>query len=158
MQMLVRKEEAQEIVKDCKLVKVSKSCKCMRKELVDITEENDGYVVVGNGVAQYYEFQESEISNEVYNGAYSIRDALITANNVHYVDYHGVRIIPTWCIELDTISGNVTYKRVEEYKPISIGRNILRVCWVGSSTNSFLRNKIRRKMKEAVRSGKAILK
>lgn len=155
--MLVTREEANEIVQDYKLVKVSKTGKCCRKDYVDIRENGNGYIVTEDGIARYYEEQYSMISDRVYNGDYSIRDALITANNVVKVDYHGVKITPTWCVELNTVNGKVDYRRVEEYRPITISGNVLTLCWVGCSTNRFLRNKIRRKMKEQIHSGKAKL-
>lgn len=156
--MLVKKDEAEEIVQDFELIKVSKTGKCCRKDYVDIKENGNGYVVTENGIAKYYECKFSLISDKVFCGDYTIRDALMTSNNVLKVKYHGVKITPTWCIELNTVNGKVVnFGRIDEYKPIRISGNILSLCWIGSSTNKFLRAKIRRKMKEAIKNGNAKL-
>ena len=159
--MLVTKDEAMQIVKDCRLVATKKSHIYNGKKLVDLQpyagRYGSGYTVTQGQVTEYWVYPHNVISREVYNGAYTVSDACMTANNLHSVKYNGVRIVPSWQLELDTLTGESTLKRTEEsIKPIRLAGHTLTVMWRGSVENRILRLKIRRKLKELLRSENAV--
>lgn len=159
--MLVTKEEVMQIVKDCKLVATKKSHIYNGKKLVDLQpyagRYGSGYTVTQGQVTEYWVYPHNVVSKAVYNGEYSVSDACMTANNIHYVKFNGVQIVPSWQLELNTITGESTLKRTEEsLKPIRLAGHTLIVMWHGNIENRILRLKIRRKLKELLRSGNAV--
>lgn len=159
--MLVTKDEAMQIIKGCKLKSTKATNGYGGSDLVDLQpyagRYGSGYTLTQERKTQYWCYPANVISKDVYNGKYSISDACMTANNLHHVRYCGVQIVPSWQLELDTITGESVLKRTEEtVKSMRLSGHILTVMWHGSVENRILRLKIRRKMKSLLRNGNAI--
>lgn len=156
--MLVSKEKAKKIVADCELVKTT-TTPYSRKVLVDITQYigkyGGGFIVKHNKKADIYVYKNNIVNTEIYNGKYSVKDAVMASNTLKTILYNGVRVTPTWELKLDTVDGTIHYKVTEEYRPIYHAGRTLTVCWYGSIKEDFLRRKIRRKLKEVIMSGQA---
>ena len=153
--MLVTKQEAEIIVRDCELVKTSRSNGYSGTKYADIRAQGNGYTVTHAGIAKHYRYGKNVVSRRIYAGDYSIKDAVMTSQNCRQVKYNGTNITPTWKLELDTITGEYTFRRTDTYQPITLAGRTLTICWFGAKTNKFLRAKIRRKLREALQSGDA---
>lgn len=159
--MLLTRDEAMRVVRDCTLAATAVSNSYAGRELCDVREysghHGHGYTVTTARKTEYYVYDDTYVSAEVYAGQYSVADACMTANNAHTVRYNGVPVTPTWRLELDTVTGETSYRRTEDYAPITLAGRTLTVCWRGGITQRELRARIRRKLREYVNSGKAIL-
>lgn len=160
--MIVTMDEAMEIVRDCKLVATKVVVGYNGAKLCDLQQyagrHGSGYTVTQRKVRQYWCYPVNQIGEDVYNGDYSINDACMTANNIHRIKYNGVLIVPTWRLEIDTLTGdNAIMTTDESLKPITLAGHKLTVMWRGSIQCETLRRKIRRKMKALLRSGNAEL-
>lgn len=158
--MLVDRKEAMDIVRGCEFASSAKSNGYSGK-LCDIKpyagKHGSGYAITQEKVTEYWVYPNNLVSEEVYNGQYSVSDACMTANNIHYVKYNGVQIVPSWQLELDTLTGESVLKRTEDsLKPIRLAGHKLTVMWRGSMQNRILRLKIRRKLKELLNNGNAV--
>ena len=159
--MLMRKEEALRIVEDCELKGVSTANGYAGKEFVDVLPycgpHGAGYTISGARKTEYWIYKKTRVSNEVYNGQYSVHDVVEITNQVKKIDYKGVPITPLWELQLDTLVDEHVFHRTEDYKPVTLCGRTLIMCWVGAIDEKTLRAKIRRKMREMVNSGRAEL-
>lgn len=159
--MYVDRYSALKIVDGCELVKTSSSNGHVSKKYVDlrtyIGTYGHGYTIEDNKTKYYYVFPKTEISKRIYDGEYSVKDVAMTSQNCRSVRYNGVPIVPTWFLKLDTITGKYEFYRTEDYKPMVIAGRKLIYYFVGPITEKDLRLKIKRKMRDAIRSGKAVL-
>lgn len=160
--MIVTRAEALDIIGGCKLAS-TKKFNGYNGKMCDIKpyagRYGSGYTIEQNKTIEYWVFPHNTVSKAVYNGDYSVADQCMTANNISHVRYgeNNVLIVPSWQLELDTLSGKALIKRTEEsLKPIRLSGHTLIVMWRGSMQNRILRNKIRRKLKELLRSGNAV--
>ena len=159
--MLVTREEAMQIVKNCRLVATKVNHGYNGRELVDLQpyagRYGSGYTITQEQKAEHWVYPHNVVSKAVYNGDYSISDACMTANNLHHVRYCGVQIVPSWKLELNTLTGESVLRRTEEtVKSMRLSGHTLTVMWHGSVSNRTLRLKIRRKLKELLLSGNAV--
>ena len=133
--MLVTREDALRIVADCKLVKVS-NIPHGRKALADIQQYRGkyggGFIIKQNNKAEVYTYKNNTINKDIYNGKYSVKDAITASRTLKYINYNGIKITPTWELNLDTIDGTTLYKITESYKPIYHAGRTLTVCWYGT--------------------------
>ena len=151
--MLVKKEEAKKIVADCKLIKISKTNACFRKDLVDVKPMNNGFIVIENGTAKHFVNGKNVVSRSVLQGDFSLKDVAMTCLNCREYRFFDISVTPIWKLELDTITGKSNYKLVEDYKAITMSGRILTLCWFGGKTEKELKAKIRRKLKEMQKKG-----
>lgn len=117
----------------------------------------DGYTITRERKTDYYVAGSTKISRSVYAGKYAVKDAINVAKTVCLVDWHGVLVLPTWELELDVIDGSTCFHRIEASKPTTLAGRWLKICWIGEIDEKILRAKIRRKMRLALKSGKAVL-
>lgn len=166
--MLVSLDDAKKIVADCKLVATKKS-NGYSGSLANIEKYRGnhgyGYTITTGKTKSYYIYDKNVISKSVYDGEYTVMDAVITSRTIKTVAYNPLRslhsemiwIKPTWQLDLDTITGKTVFKRTDDYKPITLAGRILTICWYGEITNTELRSKIRRKMHAMLKNNKAQL-
>ena len=156
--MLVTREDALRIVADCNLVKTS-TISYSRKALADIQQYRGkyggGFIIKQNNIAEVYTYKNNTINKDIYNGKYSVKDAITASRTLKYINYNGIKVTPTWELNLDTMDGTTLYKVTENYKPIYHAGRTLTVCWYGTIDEKQLRRKIRRKLKEVIKSGQA---
>lgn len=160
--MIVTMDEAKQIVRDCKLVANKVVVGYNGSKLCDLQQYagkyGSGYTVTQCKMRQYWCYPVNQISSDVYDGGYSVEDACMTANNIHHIRYNGVSIVPSWRLELDTLTGESSIRTTDEsLKAITLAGHKLVVMWRGSIQCDILRRKIRRKMKALLRSGNAEL-
>ena len=159
--MIVSKAEALDIVSGCRKVSTRKTNGYSGKELCEIVPYagrfGAGYAITQDKTTEYWSYPANVVSKSVYNGNYSVKSECMTANNVPHVRYNDVLIVPSWQLELDTLTGKATIKQTEEsLKSIRLAGHTLTVMWRGSMQEIILRRKIRRKLKALLRSGNAI--
>jgi len=159
--MLVTKDEMEKIVCGCDLAATAATTEYRGKELFCIRaytgKYGAGYKVMCGGQAHYYVYPDNTINKAVYAGYYHVADACMTANNCRQVRYAGVQVTPMWQLDLDTVSGDTVYRRVEEYKPANFAGRTLSICWRGPMNEKDLRARIRRKLRDVLKQGKAKL-
>lgn len=151
--MLIKKAEAEKIIADCRLIKTSKTNACFRKEFVDVRPVNNGFVVVENGIAKHYVNEKNVVSSHILHGEFSVRDAAMTSLNCREYRFFDVPVTPIWQLQLDTITGEYIFKRVDDYKAISMSGKTLTLCFFGGKTEKEIKAKIHRKLKEMIRKG-----
>lgn len=164
--MLMTMQQAKAVCTGCKLVQTSKNNKYTGKRYVDLNEYSGrlgtGYTVSYNRKTDYYVYPDNIVSNEVYDGAYSIGDAVIASNTLTKYAYRrlygdAVYVTPIWRLDLDTVTGAVKFKVDTVYKPIVHAGRTLTVYWLGRINERVLRAKIRRKLKTMIDTNKAKL-
>lgn len=158
--MLVKENEFKNIVngKECVAVRCSNGYNGKYYNIKEYYGPHGiGYLVENNGKVLYYVNTDTKISKNVYNGLYDVFPAVMNAGILKKAKYKNVDITPTWELNLDTISGDIDFKRVYEYHVAAIGGTTLSICWVGQITERDLRLKIKRVLKNAVVKNKAKL-
>ena len=158
--MIVTQEQARKIVSGCKLVATVRSNGYGGK-MADVQHytgrHGAGYTVESERVTRYYVYPYTLISRDVYEGGYDLRAAARKTEQLPLVSYDGVAVEPNWRLIMHTCTGSVTVDRVEVQGQTTIAGTSLVTWFKGKMNVKAMRTKIRRAMKRAVDSGKAII-
>lgn len=167
--MLVTNEEKNALTKGLRLVTTSKGSGYYGSDMWDVRtyqgNKGSGFTAAQKSATEYWiDPAPAEILPSVYRGKFCLDD-VTRGTNISYFSFltknkEAVEIVPSWELVLDSRTGETRFHMVtfdEDIRPSCFSDGLVIVSWRGPANEEWLRGRLRRLMRDAVRTGKAYI-
>lgn len=158
--MLMTREESNAVIDitGCSLAKICTVYKGYNGDLYDVVPYHgklgNGWSVTKRKTCEIYVADKGMIYEKIYNGEYTIDfNRYLFPKKVNIA---GVEIEPVYEIQLDTMFGDVVIRQTDSYRASVLIKNLL-VIYVTNTDVKDIKRRIRRKLRNDINSGKAVL-